>query len=89
VPFALFPVRGEPTVDLARTAVAVARDEGVDLVVAVGGGSVIDLGKAVAMLLGNGGDPLDYLEVIGRVVLSTSRRCRAWPYPRQLAPEPR
>jgi alcohol dehydrogenase class IV len=37
-----------------------------DLVVAVGGGSVIDLAKAVAMLLGNGGDPLDYLEVVGR-----------------------
>jgi len=38
---------------------------GADLVVAIGGGSVIDLGKAVAMLLANGGDPLDYLEVIG------------------------
>jgi alcohol dehydrogenase class IV len=36
------------------------------VVVAIGGGSVIDLGKAVAMLLGNGGDPLDYLDVIGR-----------------------
>jgi alcohol dehydrogenase class IV len=34
--------------------------------VAVGGGSVIDTGKAVAALLTNGGDPLDYLEVIGR-----------------------
>ena len=29
-------------------------------------GSVLDLGKAVAMLLGNGGDPMDYLEVVGR-----------------------
>ncbi len=81
VPFALFPVRGEPTVDLARTAVAVARDEGVDLVVAVGGGSVIDLGKAVAMLLGNGGDPLDYLEVIGegRLIDKPSVPCVALP----------
>ena len=34
--------------------------------VASGGGSAIDAGKAVAALLGNGGDPLDYLEVIGR-----------------------
>src|SRR5207245_3337075 len=42
-----------------------AREHGADVVAAVGGGSVIDLGKAVAMLLGNGGDPLDYLEVIG------------------------
>jgi len=36
------------------------------VVVAVGGGSVIDLGKAVAALLANGGDPLDHLEVVGR-----------------------
>ena len=37
--------------------------------IAIGGGSVLDLGKAVAALLGNGGDPLDYLEVIGRGLL--------------------
>ena len=35
------------------------------MIAAIGGGSVIDTGKAVAMLLGNGGDPLDYLEVVG------------------------
>jgi len=62
---ATFPVHGEPTVDRARAAVAAARAHGADVIVAVGGGSVIDLGKAVAMLLANGGDPLDYLEVVG------------------------
>ena len=56
---------GEPTVELARDAVAAAREHGADVVAAIGGGSVIDTGKAVAMLLGNGGDPLDYLEVVG------------------------
>src|SRR5215831_8054602 len=61
----VLPVTGEPTVDLIRTAVAAAREHGADVVAAIGGGSVIDTGKAVAMLLGNGGDPLDYLEVIG------------------------
>ena len=35
------------------------------MIAAIGGGSVIDAVKAVAMLLGNGGDPLDYLEVVG------------------------
>ena len=36
------------------------------MVIAIGGGSVIDTGKALAALLCNAGDPLDYLEVIGR-----------------------
>src|SRR5690349_858625 len=58
VPFA---VAGEPTLDLIRSA---PRDA--DLVIAFGGGSVLDAGKAVAALLTNPGDPLDYLEVIGR-----------------------
>ena len=64
-PAAVFPVAAEPTVELAREGAAAAREHGADAVAAVGGGSVIDLGKAVAMLLGNGGDPLDYLEVVG------------------------
>jgi alcohol dehydrogenase class IV len=61
LPTAAFPVAGEPTVELARAGVAAAREHGADVIVAIGGGSVIDLGKAVAMLLANGGDPLDYL----------------------------
>jgi len=65
VPAATFPVAGEPTVGLARAGVAAAREHGADVIAAIGGGSVIDLGKAVAMLLANGGDPLDYLEVVG------------------------
>ena len=66
VPFRVSPVDGEPTVDAARSATAAAREYGADVVVAIGGGSPLDLGKAVAVLLANGGDPLDYLEVVGR-----------------------
>ena len=65
MPFDVFTVTGEPTVQTARAAVEVGRARGADLVIAIGGGSALDLGKAAAMLLGNGGDPLDYLEVIG------------------------
>lgn len=56
----------EPTVEMARRGVAIARDAGCDLVIGLGGGSALDAGKAIAALLGNGGDPLDYIEVIGR-----------------------
>jgi alcohol dehydrogenase class IV len=65
MPAAWFAVATEPTVELARAGAIAAREHGADVVAAIGGGSVIDTGKAVAMLLGNGGDPLDYLEVVG------------------------
>jgi alcohol dehydrogenase class IV len=67
-PVAVFPVPHEPTVDDLRAATDQARGAGVDVVVAIGGGSVLDLGKAVAVLLGNGTDPLDHLEIVGRGV---------------------
>lgn len=59
-------VTSEPTVDLIRDGAAAARDARCDVVIAIGGGSVIDAGNALAALLTNLGDPLDYLEVIGR-----------------------
>jgi len=59
-------VRGEPSIALIREAAPWARGHNCDLVVAMGGGSALDAGKALAALLTNTGDPLDYLEVIGR-----------------------
>jgi len=66
VAVAAFSVPGEPTVERVRAGVERARAEGCDLVVGFGGGSVLDAGKAVAALLTNAGDPLDYLEVVGK-----------------------
>lgn len=63
---AVLPVSGEPTVAAIRAGLATARQFAPDVVIALGGGSVIDLGKAIAILLGNPGDPLDYLEIVGR-----------------------
>jgi len=80
-PATVFPVAAEPTVELARAAVAAAREHGAEVVAAIGGGSVIDTGKAAAMLLANGGDPLDYLEVVGsgRDITRPSVPCVAVP----------
>lgn len=61
-----FVVEKEPTVGLALEGVHAAHDFGADLVIGLGGGSVIDTGKAIAALATNPGDPVDYLEVIGR-----------------------
>lgn len=61
-----FAVEGEPTVELAREGTSTARSAGCDAVVAFGGGSALDAGKAIAALAANGGEPLDYLEVVGR-----------------------
>jgi len=61
-----FAVPAEPTIELIRQGVALAREQNCHVVVSIGGGSSIDAGKALAALLANSGDPLDYLEVIGR-----------------------
>ena len=63
---AAFSIKGEPTTDRIAKLSAGARDLGCDYVVAFGGGSVIDAGKAMAALLTNRRDLMDYLEVIGK-----------------------
>lgn len=61
-----FVVAGEPDTALVTRGATIARAAGVDVVVGIGGGSVIDAAKAVAALATNDGDVLEYLEVIGR-----------------------
>ncbi len=58
-----FAVNGEPTVTTVEQGVAAAA--GTDLIVGLGGGSVLDTAKAVAALAANPGEVIDYLEVIG------------------------
>lgn len=59
-----FEVHGEPTLDLVRAGVEAARN--CDLVLGLGGGSVLDMGKAIAALVTNPGDVMEYLEVVGK-----------------------
>jgi alcohol dehydrogenase class IV len=57
---------GEPDVRFAADCAAFAARKAFDAVVALGGGSAIDAGKAIAALATNAGDVFDYLEVVGR-----------------------
>jgi len=72
VPSEVFPVSGEPTVDLVRQGIHAAIESKAEVIVAIGGGSAIDAGKAIAGLLRNGPEPLDYLEVVGRALPLTN-----------------
>lgn len=63
---ATFAVASEPSTDAVLAGVEQARQSRCDLVIGFGGGSALDAAKAIAGLLGNDGNLLDYLEVIGR-----------------------
>lgn len=62
----VFAVQGEPEIATVQRGVELAKKEGHDLIVSIGGGSVIDAGKAIAAMLANDGNLLDYLEVVGQ-----------------------
>src|SRR5512139_1557035 len=64
VAFTEFQVHGEPTIEVVREGAKAARD--CDMVVGLGGGSVLDTGKAIAALVTNPGKITDYLEVVGK-----------------------
>lgn len=57
---------GEPTTDSVQALTTQARAEKCEVVIGLGGGSVIDAAKAVSGLLTNDGDLFEYLEVIGK-----------------------
>ena len=59
-------VAGEPSPALVDEAVACHRTAGIDVVVGIGGGSVLDAAKAIAGLLPSGRSVMDHLEVVGR-----------------------
>jgi alcohol dehydrogenase class IV len=61
-----FSAPGEPTLKTVADGVTVAKAAGCDLIIAIGGGGAIDAGKAIAAMLTNDGELLDFVEVIGR-----------------------
>lgn len=61
----VFGVATEPSIERVRAAVDLALESGCDAVLGFGGGSALDVAKAVAVLARSGTDPMDHLEVIG------------------------
>jgi len=66
ISFISFEVGEEPTTEIADAGLKRAREEQCNVVIGFGGGSVVDTAKAIAAVLANGGEFLDYMEVIGK-----------------------
>lgn len=65
IAFSTTKVVNEPTVDNVRVVLELARRTSIDMVIGIGGGSALDMAKAISALVTNPGDISDYLEVIG------------------------
>ncbi len=61
----ILSVRGEPTTQAIDAIAAEYRKVPIDVVVSIGGGSVMDCGKAVSVMLAEKGSVKDYLEDVG------------------------
>ena len=59
-------VSGEPSPTLVDQAVSGLHEEKVDVVIGIGGGSVLDAAKAIAGLLPHGNSVMDHLEGVGQ-----------------------
>lgn len=62
----LYPITEEPSVNSLAEAIQAARSFEPQVIIGLGGGSVIDAGKAIAALIHNTGDLIEYLEVVGK-----------------------
>jgi alcohol dehydrogenase class IV len=69
-PAGAFNVTSEPTTKMVDTATRLCRSGKAGIVLACGGGSVIDCGKATAAMATNPGSVRDYLEGVGNETLS-------------------
>lgn len=58
-------ISGEPSPDFVDSVVQEFKDKAIQCVVAIGGGSALDSGKAISGLLSHGNSVMDYLEGVG------------------------
>jgi alcohol dehydrogenase class IV len=61
-------ITSEPSPEIIDQTVSVTGSKDIDAVVAVGGGSVLDAGKAISAMLHKTGSVTDYLEFVGKKV---------------------
>ncbi|MFM8330414.1 MAG: iron-containing alcohol dehydrogenase [Candidatus Methylumidiphilus sp.] len=66
VSFEAMTVSGEPSPAVVDAAVARFLGQGIEVVIGIGGGSVLDAAKAIAGLLPHGNSVMDHLEGVGR-----------------------
>ncbi|MCK4308985.1 MAG: iron-containing alcohol dehydrogenase [Candidatus Atribacteria bacterium] len=59
-------IPSDPTVETVDKGTSLARKENCNLVIALGGGSVLDTGKAISVMVTNGGSVADYQEIEGK-----------------------
>lgn len=60
-----YHVTAEPDIKAVEDGIELAKKQGCGLVIGFGGGSVLDAAKAIAAMLNNPGELMDYLEVVG------------------------
>ena len=65
IAFQHVPVHNEPSPETVDETVLKFRGSEPDVVISIGGGSVIDAGKAISAMLGKTGSVTEYLEVVG------------------------
>lgn len=62
----IYRISNEPSISMVLEGVKSVEESNYDLVIGFGGGSAIDAGKAIAALCTNPGNPMNYMEVIGK-----------------------
>ncbi len=71
--FHIAEVSGEPSPELIDKIVAGLKNRNIDVVVALGGGSVVDTGKAVSAMIGKDESIFEYLEGVGNKIHDGSK----------------
>lgn len=65
IAYFVLPVTGEPSPEIIDSATSAFRTEKIDLVAGIGGGSVIDAGKAISAMMDRSESVVEFLESIG------------------------